>query len=390
MKKLHAAFLFLLLLVAASATNLMAETQQAAGTNALFTRTFRVDPNTFVQGLDSAVGLKSTNLVERTRDLFARAGADLLPPKLVYFNDRSGTIFVRGSLADLEVVEQVIQKLNTPPPQVHISAKFVEVPEDGSRNLFLGTLGSVFTNSNGVKPFSFTSGNTGGSTNANNTAAGITGIFTPAQYKVVIRALEQREGVEVLSMPEVTTLSGRQAQLQVTDSLAIVTGDDAAIFSATNSTNILPRSQFLTGPILDVLPSVLRDGRSIQMTLMPTVTEFMGYEKPGTFFPDSRGKNMSNTNISLPHFRIRQATAVATVLDGQTIVIGGFIAKQKTATNQSASNELTFISGEFASSPQRPEKKNLLVFITPTIVDPAANRVNTPADIPYTPPHQRR
>ena len=45
--------------------------------------------------------------------------------------------------------------------------------------------------------------------------ASISGILTDPQFRVVIRALQQREGVDLISAPKVTTLSGRQAQIQV-------------------------------------------------------------------------------------------------------------------------------------------------------------------------------
>ncbi|MCD6337793.1 MAG: hypothetical protein J7M29_00220, partial [Verrucomicrobia bacterium] len=53
--------------------------------------------------------------------------------------------------------------------------------------------------------------------------ATITGILTDPQFRVVIRALEQRSGADVMSAPTVTTVSGRQAQIQVIDLQTIVT-----------------------------------------------------------------------------------------------------------------------------------------------------------------------
>ena len=51
----------------------------------------------------------------------------------------------------------------------------------------------------------------------------ITGILTNPQFRVIIRALEQRDGVDLLSAPKVTTLSGRQTQITVTDLKSIAT-----------------------------------------------------------------------------------------------------------------------------------------------------------------------
>ena len=51
----------------------------------------------------------------------------------------------------------------------------------------------------------------------------LTGILTDPQFRVVIRALEQRQGVDLLVAPKVTTLSGRQAQIKVVEVRYIVT-----------------------------------------------------------------------------------------------------------------------------------------------------------------------
>src|SRR4029077_3424603 len=54
----------------------------------------------------------------------------------------------------------------------------------------------------------------------------ITGILTDPQFRVVIHALEQRGGADLLAAPRVTTMSGRQAQVQLTDLKSVVTGLD--------------------------------------------------------------------------------------------------------------------------------------------------------------------
>src|SRR5262252_8954688 len=51
----------------------------------------------------------------------------------------------------------------------------------------------------------------------------LTGILTDPQFRVVIRALDQRQGTDVLAAPEVTIISGRQAQMKATDVQTIVT-----------------------------------------------------------------------------------------------------------------------------------------------------------------------
>ena len=56
--------------------------------------------------------------------------------------------------------------------------------------------------------------------------ATLTGLLTDPQFRLVIRALEQRRGVDLLSAPRITTMSGRQAQVKVVRVETIATGLD--------------------------------------------------------------------------------------------------------------------------------------------------------------------
>jgi len=60
------------------------------------------------------------------------------------------------------------------------------------------------------------------------TVGSLTGILTDPQFKLAVQALEQRDGVDLLTAPEVTTESGRQAQIQTVDLQTIVTGNNAS------------------------------------------------------------------------------------------------------------------------------------------------------------------
>jgi type II secretory pathway component GspD/PulD (secretin) len=115
--------------------------------------------------------------------------------------------------------------------------------------------------------------------------ASITGLMTDPQFKVVVRALEQRNAIELMAAPRVTTLSGRQAQVQINDLRTIVTGVDLSQTAsggggttgtiATGGTGAIGSTvNYITqitpfGPVLDVVPYVAADGYTIELTLIP-------------------------------------------------------------------------------------------------------------------------
>jgi len=223
---------------------------------------------------------------------------------------------------------------------------------------------------------------------------------------MVIRALDQREGIEVLTAPDVTTVSGRQAQLQAVEIQTIVTGNDlnqntsggggdslvgnnggGAVGSTLNyNTQPLP-----FGPVLDVIPYVSADGYTVQMALIPTVTEFLGYDDPGAFVPQAQSVSSGGIGIPLtaslplPRFRVRQVTTTAIVWDGQTIALGGLLAEKvsKYKDKVPVLGDLPFLGRFFRSESNQSQKKNLVIFVTPTIIDPAGNRMHSDDDLPF-------
>jgi general secretion pathway protein D len=146
------------------------------------------------------------------------------------------------------------------------------------------------------------------------------------------------------------------------------------------------------GPVLDVVPYVSADGYTIQMTIIPTVKEFVGYdtENARLFLTQvqSVGGAASNPLIQptpLPIFRLRQVVTSAIVWDGQTVVLGGLISENVTKTKDKVPllGDIPLLGRLFRSESSQTRKKNLLVFVTPTIIDPAGNRVHTEEDLPF-------
>ncbi|PYI84958.1 MAG: hypothetical protein DME26_12220 [Verrucomicrobia bacterium] len=364
----------------------------------------------------------TAGLADVVRLFFLTAGVDLSPPKTVFFNERNGIIYVRAALQDLDIIEQAIQVLNQAPPQLTIEAKFAEITQDDTRALGLdwwlgnilfnhGAIGAQAgtapsfqgtpTTANGSSgffpgyPTTDASGNnlfkapantdqllTGGLRNQGQTLATVTGILTDPQFRVAIKALEQRQGIDLLSAPKVTTLSGRQTQIKVVDVKTYVAFLDTGLTAgggglgaggaggATTTGNgvvggqITPGTDTIeVGPVLDVIPYVAADGYTIHMTIMPTLKEFLGYDDPGQFV--AQIQSVSGTGAAppllaptpLPKFRLRQVATSCTVWDGQTVVLGGLISEDV----------------------QKIKDK----VPVPTIIDPGGNRVHSDEEMPF-------
>ncbi|MHB1306183.1 MAG: type II secretion system protein GspD [Limisphaerales bacterium] len=165
----------------------------------------------------------------------------------------------------------------------------------------------------------------------------------------------------------------------------VVTTHAQVVNQAAPVTQIAPQTiQVPLGPTLDVIPHVSADGYTIQMNLIPTVTEFLGYEDPGAF--NTRVGNIS-APLPLPRFRVRQVTTSSIVWDGQTVVLGGLISESvnKVKDKVPVLGDLPVFGRLFRSEATQSKKKNLVIFVTPTIIDPAGNRIHSDDSLPYDP-----
>ena len=367
---------------------------------------------------------------------FTSMGVDLItPPKSVFWNDRKGQLLVYATMDDLDKIEQVIQVLNVAPPQVNIKVKFTEITQSDTRalgfdwflgNMLMGNNGGVVasagtqpsllganppstifpgpTAANAIAPAASDQLLTAGLRNTVNAPAlaTFTGILTDPQFRVVIKAIDQRSGVDLLSEGDVTTLSGRQCQILTIEMKTIVTGtsqnsSQSGSTAATGTgTTVNPNQAVFTtpitqllpfGPTIDVVPYVSSDGATIQMTIIPTLSEFAGYDDPGPFVPVAvTGGGFPITSVlPLPKFRLRQVTTSCIVWDGQTVVLGGLIISevQKTKDKVPILGDLPLVGKLFQSESSINNRKNLVIFVTPTIIDPAGNRANAEDDMPF-------
>jgi general secretion pathway protein D len=141
------------------------------------------------------------------------------------------------------------------------------------------------------------------------------------------------------------------------------------------------------GQVLDVIPYVSADGYTIELHVVPTFTEFLGYDTDAAREFRTVVPGLPVQDTPLPRFRLRQVATSAVVWDGQTVVLGGLIAEtvRKTREKVPVLGDIPLVGRLFRSETSDSTKKNLIIFVTPTIIDPAGNRVHAPDNLPYDP-----
>ena len=367
--------------------------------------------------------LVTTNTI---RDMFVDAGVLFPTNSSIYYNSRTSIVVVHNTVENLEDFERVLATFNAIPPQVEIEAKFVEISQNDLDELGfdwqVGTkqLGSFdVTGGNGAGTFPPGSGTAanqsfevtpglrdstaiqGNAVDALLASAGfgtaasgadqigtIRGILTNPQFQVIIKALSQKQSADVLSSPKVTTISGAQAQIRVaqefiyptTFSTAVIQ-PGTAVSGAIQAPTVTPSTPtaFATRPVgvvFNVTPFVGADGYTISLTLIPQVTDFLGFINYGNVI--NLGSVTTANDIKQPLFSTRDLITSVVIWDGQTVVLGGLITEQLQKIDDKVPflGDIPMVGRLFRTKTTVRNKRNLLVFVTARLIDPAGNLIH--------------
>ena len=139
------------------------------------------------------------------------------------------------------------------------------------------------------------------------------------------------------------------------------------------------------GPSLTVLPYVNADGYTIEMSIAPSITEFLGYEESTFEASVFAGNNVVTTTVPLPRIRTRNLNVQCVVWDQTVLALGGLIAETVQTTKDKVPflGDLPFIGRLWRGEGRSSKKKNMVIYVKPTIIDPAGNPKNRPGQLPF-------
>ncbi|MFM8888183.1 MAG: Amuc_1098 family type IV pilus outer membrane protein [Chthoniobacterales bacterium] len=419
-------------------------------TDVLLTKEYRVPPGFITNmpsgGGDTGVTGDSTVGVSKAKEFLESQGVQFPTGASANFLASSSRLIVRNTQENLDLVDALVDSASgQSPSQVQVETKFVEVSQDNLKELGFdwllgqfalaggsgvyaggGTTGNQFNASQnypfnypgtgpagsatplvpvGVNPI--TAGNrTGGAAISANAldalllgnpvtgpASGVlalAGVFTNPQFQVVLRALNQKKGIDVLSAPKVTTKSGSSATVEIVKEFRYPEEYDPPQvpqqtgFGTQPITPATPTS-FTMKPIgvkLEVEPTVGADSYTIDLRLLPEVTEFDGFVNYGSpIF--NQGVEVTPNVINYPVFSQRKVETSVSIYDGQTVALGGLIREdvQKVTDKTPILGDIPLAGALFRSQADKHIKRNLIIFVTANLTDPAGQPLAAAAQI---------
>lgn len=268
----------------------------------------------------------------------------------------TNSLVVMASPADYQNLLQVIQKLDKRRRQVFVQAIIAEVSLDRLKDIGVqwGALGGA-SNGTATVVGAYDPQNTFSqlfSTLAALKTAGIsipdlTG--TPVNFAAVLKALESKGAVNVLSTPNIMTSDNKEAEIFV--------GENVPFLSQTNLT---------TGGVSQ--QSVERKDTGITLRITPQISEGE-YVKLDIYQEISAVKDNRGQATDLVTTK-RSAKTSVVVKDKDTVVIGGLIQDQ----DQETINKIPFLGDIpllgwlFKTKSTLRQKTNLMIVLTPRII----------------------
>lgn len=377
------------------------------------------------------------------KDFFQSQGIEFPENSSATYSPSFNKLIIRNTPDNLELISTLIKSvIKSPPLQISIETKFIEINQNDLSELgFNWLLGSFSLGNSGLNmsgggsaaglnttayPFptegmnpigALRSGNNaitdtsiesileGNTHNTERSVPGvfsIGGVYSTPQFQMVIRALNQKKGIDLMAAPHVTTKNGAKATIKIVDEFIypsqyappqLPTSTATTNSYSTGLRQIPPTitpsfpnawTSKNLGVTLEAKPTITPDHKMISLELHPQITDFDGFINYGTPI-NTVGYNVAATNMSAtpfsetlttntinqPVFTVREVNTSVIVKDGQTVIIGGLIREdiQHVEDKIPFLGDIPLAGRLFRSKSERKLKKNLIIFVTPKILN---------------------
>lgn len=316
----------------------------------------------------STLGSSSSNTGDSQMTNFSAGGVSIIA------DETQNALVVKAEPALMREIETAIDQLDTRRSQVLIEAAIVEVSGTNTDQLgiqwALGNLNSgvglINFGNVGSSLASLAAGVSAGGAAAASAAGNLAGAaFAVGDYRrkangsssfygALIQALKVDEKANLLSVPSVMTLDNQEAHIVVGQNVPFITGSTTSSNSGTsNPYQTIERKD--VGITLKVIPHIGEDG-TVRLEVEQEVSAVLKTNA------DIRSSDLITSK------RLIKTEILAD--DQQTIVLGGLIQDDTTGSTQAVPglSGIPFVGRLFRSDSGKKEKRNLLVFLHPTII----------------------
>ncbi len=299
------------------------------------------------------------------------------PPQV---DERTNTIFFRETRSNIDSVRKTLAQIDKPTKQVMIEARLVEVNANPKQSYGINWAGVVGGSSapqtltygsghlgtkvvDGPTPierndsFPFLSSNSDLIGNFGKLAAGNFAILSVPQMSITLRALNEDSDAEFLANPRIVTADNQQAKIEIIRNQPV----PQLNFNEQTATAVFGGFQDKKfGNTLVVRPSVNKDD-FVTLSVKPEISNKVS-DAEFTF---------AGATVRSPVIDTRSLDSNVLIKSGDTLAIGGLLQDEVTKSRNKVPimGDIPIIGYLFQERLNARTKRNLLVFVTPTILE---------------------
>lgn len=260
----------------------------------------------------------------------------------IQYDPETDSIIVITDPATIGNIGGIIESLDRPVSQVLIKVLFLEVTHSKDRDF--GIEGTALEGDDLISTYFGISPETRG---------GFVRVFN-SDFEATLRALDVEGRLEILSRPSVLARNNETAIITIGQEVPFIRNsritEDGQVLNTIEYDDI--------GIILEVTPHITAE-RMVEMYVYPEISTLTAETVPIT------------DTVDAPVIAKRSAETTVVVQDGRTVVIGGLMEDNLTDTIEKVPilGDIWPIKYLFRRHEQRKVKTELLIFLTPFVVD---------------------
>ena len=282
----------------------------------------------------------------------------LIDDKSIRVDKRTSSLIVTTYQSKLPQVETTIKELDQEKKQVIIQARVEEISHGGLEKLGIDwNFQKLAANGNSATINDKEDDNNEINVNSNLSTIGDN---IGLNYLTAINMLEDNDQATNLANPQITTVDGKSATIDIGNQVPIVKpGGDG-------KTEVEFKD---IGISLDITPKITEDNK-IHMDVKPETSIVSEY------FETADG-------IRYPIIETRKVETNVRVVNGKTIAIGGLITQEEVENMSKVPflGDLPMFGKMFSNKSTQIEKTELIIFLTPKIVNSTVNNNQTEKEV---------
>jgi type II secretion system protein D len=301
---------------------------------------------------------------------------------LLVADNITNSVVVQGPPAGLEIIQRLIDQLDTKPDQVMISTVIGQVAlnknlEFGVGYLLNGNDGALGGGGGGLPIIPIAEGVLDPAKRfplidpSGLASSGLRAYGTIGDLNVFLKALQSKTDFTVLSRPSIFTGNNQKGTISSGARIAVPTQGGATGSNYNTGTTIEYQDVLLK---LEVIPLVnSNDEITLQISLIND-------EENGSQTIQGAGTN--GKDLVVPKITTREILTTVTVPNGQTIALGGLIVgkKDKSKSGIPVLSDIPYLGNLFSTKTTKDERSELMIFIQPKIVSSSKSLNETQVD----------